>query len=59
MTTEQSISFMELSQEIAAINKKILDAARQLEDDDRADEVLQASTKLIQAQNNLLKAASK
>lgn len=57
MTTEQKLSFMQIGQELSNLNAKLLDAAKGIEDDDpAAEEVVQASTKLIQAQNNILKA---
>lgn len=61
MTVEQRVTFLEMSQKISIINKDLLEAVTSVSDsnNDEVEDLLQASAKLIQAQNNLMKAVSK
>lgn len=60
MTVEQRVTFLEMSQKISIINKDLLEAVTSISDNNNeVEDLLQASAKLIQAQNNLMKAVSK
>lgn len=56
MTTETKVKLLGMSQDISELNRKLLEAIDDSVEQDAADELLQASQKLIQAQNNIIKA---
>lgn len=59
MTTEQKVELLKISLEITGVNSRLLELAQKINDvDPGAVEVVQAGTKLIQAQNNILKAVN-
>lgn len=59
MTTSQKVKFLQVSQEIADLNKKLLEAANEITETEEAEDILLASQKLIQAQSNIIKATNK
>lgn len=57
MTTESKVEFLQMSQQVADLNNKLLALiGNSKADEETASELLQASQKLIQAQNNIMKA---
>lgn len=56
MTTETKVKLLGLSQDISELNRKLLEAIGDVKEQESADELLQGSQKLIQAQNNIIKA---
>lgn len=60
MTVKEAIVFLQFSQDIGDLNKKLMEGIKALpETDEDANELLQASKHLILAQTNILKAANK
>lgn len=57
MTTESKVEFLQMSQLIADLNNRLLSTIGTAKvDEETGAELLQASQKLIQAQNNIMKA---
>lgn len=56
MTTETKVKLLGISQDISELNRKLLEAIDDSVEQEAADELISGSQKLIQAQNNILKA---
>jgi hypothetical protein len=61
MNTATKIKFLQAAQDVADLNKKLLEAINEIpeSEEETAAELVQASQKLIQAQNNIIKAVNK